>query len=188
MPGKSLATQAAERAEADLGQGLQSQYHPGFAVRATDACLLGATNADLASLFGVIESTIDRWLVEFPRFRRAVRNGREGADEKVARSLYHRATGMKVKKQKAFNVAGKLQTIEIIEGVVPDVNAAALWLSNRQRGKWRAATAGDQQGNGFDLAQFVGALAAIAQAPKAQPGDDAKPIDPLPVVSSEADG
>jgi hypothetical protein len=38
------------------------------------------------------------------------------------------------------------------------VNAGALWLSNRQRSKWRSSNAGSDATAGFDLAGFVGAL------------------------------
>jgi hypothetical protein len=44
---------------------------------------------------------------------------------------------MKGMNQKAFNIAGKLQTIEVLEELAPCVAAAWLWLSNRQRGRWR---------------------------------------------------
>jgi len=185
MPGKSRALQQEEDERSLQGVGSETRYSPRFCPRATDACLLGATNDDLARVFGVSLSSIERWLVEFPRFKRAVSEGREMADERVARSLYKRAVGMKVKKEKAFNVAGRLQTIEIVEGLPPDVNAAALWLSNRQRGKWRAANAGAENGPSFDLGSFVQAIGqAVAQA-QARPGDDAKPVDLLDTVSTE---
>ena len=188
MPGKSRALQQEEDERALQGVGSEARYSPRFCPRATDACLLGATNDDLARVFGVSLSSIERWLVEFPRFKRAVSEGREMADERVARSLYKRATGMRVKKQKAFNVNGGLQTIEVKEELPPDVNAASLWLSNRQRGKWRAANAGSDAGPTFDLGSFVQQIGqAIVQA-QARPGDDAKPVDILDTVSTEPKG
>jgi hypothetical protein len=183
MPGKSRAQLIEEAEASERGQDLQNQYHPAFAARVRDACLLGATNDELAAILGVSVQSIQTWLVEIPRFRRAVALGREVADERVARALYRRATGMKVRKEKAFNVAGELQTIEITEHLAPDVTAAGLWLSNRQRGKWRSASAGDPAATGFDLGAFVGALAQQLAKPAAQPGDDAAPVKPLDVVT-----
>lgn len=78
-----------------------------------------------------------------------------------------------------------LETIETTEELPPETNAGALWLSNRQRGKWRAANAGAENGPSFDLGSFVQAIGqAVAQA-QARPGDDAKPVDLLDAVSTE---
>lgn len=181
MPGKSLAQQLEEEAEASEGRDSVSQYQPGFATRATDYCLLGATNAELATFFGVYERTINKWLVEIPRFAKAVQAGREQADAKVAKALFHRARGYSHKAQKIFNNGGDPLVVDYVERYPPDTNAAALWLSNRQRGKWRSSTAGDAQANAFDLGAFVGALGAAAQAIRGQPGDGAKVIDAQPV-------
>ena len=96
--------------------------------------------------------------------------------------------GAKVKATKIFNHKGKALTVDYIEEYPPDTNAAALWLSNRQRGKWRASNAGADAQSGFDLAGFVGALSSgIARgiAQQAGPGAAAKPIDPLDVVLDE---
>jgi hypothetical protein len=186
MPGKSKAAQQAEQSAAEEGRNLRSTYSPAFNARATELCMLGHTNEELALCFNVNPDTIQQWLIEKPSFRKAVDRGREAADAKVAHSLYRRATGAKVKASKIFNHKGKALVVDYIEHYPPDTNAAALWLSNRQRSKWRAANAGGDPAAGFDLAGFVGALGAgIAKGLKdqaAQPGDTAAPIDPLDVV------
>lgn len=156
---------------------VESQYHPYFATRATDYCLLGATNAELATFFGVYERTINTWLVEIPRFAKAVAAGREQADAKVAKALFHRARGYSHKAQKIFNNGGDPLVVDYIERYPPDTNAAALWLSNRQRAKWRSSTAGGDNPNAFDLTAFVGALGAAIHGP----GASAKVINAEPV-------
>lgn len=183
MPGKSRALQAEEEQEQALGFNAKSQYQPGFARRAQDYCMLGATNAELAELFEVTERTIEKWMVELPRFKRCVQNGRTGADVSVSRALHRRATGMKVTKERAMLVKGKVQVVELKEELPPDTNAASLWLANRQRSKWRASTAGDGAGQGFDLAAFVAALRPLAQPAAA--GSEAKPVavDVLDIAS-----
>lgn len=192
MPGKSKARQQAEEIAAAEGRAPRipsaPAYSTAFNVRAFEYCLLGATNDELAAFFGVNPDTISQWLIEKPSFRKAVYRGREAADAKVARSLYRRALGAKVKATKIFNHKGKALTVDYIEEYPPDTNAAALWLSNRQRGKWRASNAGADAQSGFDLAGFVGALSSgIARgiAQQAGPGAAAKPIDPLDVVLDE---
>lgn len=188
MPGKSKARQRAEENAAAEGRDLEGAYFPGFNTRAHEYCLLGATNDELAAFFNVSTPTIERWQVEHPKFRRAIIDGREAADGRVARALYRRATGMTVKKERAVVVRGELKTLMLKEELPPDTTAATMWLSNRQKGKWRSANAGADAQAGFDLAGFVGALSSgIARgiAQQAGPGAAAKPIDPLDVVLSE---
>lgn len=189
MPGKSRARiQAEEIASAEgrdprpLNKGA---YSTAFNIRAYEYCLLGATNDQLATFLRVDPSTIQRWLVERASFRRAVERGREVADAKVARAMYTRATGMTVKKERAFVVRGELKRLFLKEELPPDVNAGALWLSNRQQGKWRSSNAGADATGGFDLAAFVGALGAgIAKGLQQQagPGSGAEPIEPQDIV------
>ncbi len=182
MPGKSRAAQQADEIAREEGRTLQSAYSMSFNVRAFEYCLLGATNEELAAFFNVNPDTIQQWLIEKPSFRKQVNRGREAADARVARALYSRAVGVTVKKERAFLVRGEVKTLKLKEELPPDVNAAALWLSNRQRSKWRAANSGADPAAGFDLAAFVGALgqatAKALQGPEAQ----AKAIDPLDVV------
>jgi hypothetical protein len=188
MPGKSRVDQQAQELATEEGRTLDKAYSPAFNVRATEYCLLGATNEELAAFFGVSLSSVERWMVEYPKFRRSIEDGREAADARVARALHRRAVGMTVKKERAVVVRGELKTLFLKEELPPDTNAAALWLSNRQRSKWRSTNAGGDAAAGFDLAGFVGALGAgIAKglASKAQPGDAAQPIDPLDVALSE---
>jgi len=106
---------------------------------ATRHCLLGATNADLAALFEVDVTTIDRWLAEKPEFRGAVYKGREGADADVARSLYQRATGYRHKAVKIVADAktGAEHIVPYVEHYPPDTAAAFIWLKNRRPDLWR---------------------------------------------------
>lgn len=97
---------------AERKRGRPPKYRPEFAKQVTNYCLLGATNAELASAFGVDERTINRWLVTKPEFCQAVKEGREVADANVANSLY----------RKALN---------------GDTAAAFIWLKNRRPDLWR---------------------------------------------------
>lgn len=97
--------------------GRPSKYLPAYAKQARALCLLGATNPELARSFEVGVSTLNRWIVEFPLFRDAIKQGREVADALVADALYRRALGTKK--------------------IPPDTAAAFIWLKNRRPDKWR---------------------------------------------------
>jgi len=97
--------------------GRPSKYKPEYCQQALNLCLLGATDAELARSFDVIEETIREWKVDHPEFSAALKEGREDADAKVASSLYKRATGF---------TQGETY-------YPPDVGAALAWLANRTR-------------------------------------------------------
>lgn len=63
-------------------------------------------------------------------------------DENVERSLYERAVGYTVQREKLFNHYGKIIRGTYREHIPADINAALRWLGNRQPEKWR-----DKQGD-----------------------------------------
>lgn len=196
MPGKSRALQDLEEAQRELTApppqgGASVPFKALYAARCKDFAMLGLTHERMAELLGIDIATFNTWRVEHPSLRLALLRGGEMADADVAaRGLYRRAVGMTIKKKRVHkDKDGQvLETIETTEELPPETNAGALWLSNRQRGKWRAANAGAENGPAFDLGSFVQAIGqAVAQA-QARPGDDAKPVDLLDTVSTEPKG
>jgi hypothetical protein len=95
-----------------FGGGRPTSYKPEFNALATNYCLLGARDTQLAEIFGVNLDSIYEWKKQHPGFSEAIKSGRENADAKVARSLYRRA----------------------LEG--SDV-ACIFWLKNRRPEDWR---------------------------------------------------
>lgn len=78
---------------------------------------LGATDAQIASFFGVSKSTLYLWKIQHEEFSEAEKRGKIIADMEVANFLHMKATGMLPKD------AG-------------DTTAAIFWLKNRQRLTW----------------------------------------------------
>ena len=103
-----------------MDRGRPTKYKEEYAERAYGACLLGATNEDLAKIFDVATSTVDKWIAEIDGFSGSVKAGREGADEKVVQSLYNTA----------------------LEG---NTTAQIFWLKNRRRKDWREKQEIDHQ-------------------------------------------
>jgi DNA-binding XRE family transcriptional regulator len=122
--------------------GRPTKYKPEYDQLATNYCLLGATNEDLAKYFEVSHQTINTWFTEHPSFLDAIKKGREDADANVAKSLYQRALGYSHKAKKIFADAksGEVVEVEYTEQYPPEVAAAIFWLKNRQRDKWRDKT------------------------------------------------
>lgn len=111
------------------------------------------TDYELAKLFGVSESTINNWKEKYPEFAEALTACKSFADERVVRSLYHRAIGYtydteevflrsrpqkKDKNGKVIRQAGtEVIRVAIPKHVPPDVTAGIFWLKNRRPDEWR---------------------------------------------------
>jgi hypothetical protein len=100
-------------------------------------CLLGAIDSEIANFFNVDERTINNWKAEHKTFFQSIINGREKADAEVANALYNRAKGYEVPDVKIFQFQGSEVIVPYTKIVEPDVQAASLWLRNRQPKKWR---------------------------------------------------
>jgi len=120
-----------------MARGRPTKYKKEYAQQAYKLCLLGATDADLASFFEVNEDTINEWKKVHLEFSESIKKGKEIADAEVANKLYHRALGYEHPEDKIFNDSGKPLIVPTIKHYPPDPTAAIFWLKNRQPGRWR---------------------------------------------------
>ena len=118
-------------------RGRPTLFKPEMYDQARDRCMLGATNPELADFLGVDLETIKRWIREDDKFRTAVWEGRDGADARVAKSLYHRATGYSHPDTHTSSYLGDITETPITKHYPPDVTAATWWLKNRRPDLWR---------------------------------------------------
>lgn len=124
--------------------GRPSLYRSGFCELATSFCLLGATNEELASRFGVTKETVQDWMREKPEFKAAVHAGREGFDERVAGALGQRALGYSHPEEVIhFTKGGRVLRAKTRKQYPPDPTAAKFWLTNRR------AAMGEKEGNAW---------------------------------------
>lgn len=99
-------------------RGRPSAFKSEFVEQAERLCLLGATDDELARVFGVSGTTMDNWKSAHLDFLGALKRGRAEADCAVARALYLKAVG-------------------------GDVTACIFWLKNRRPQSWRDRKAVD---------------------------------------------
>lgn len=117
--------------------GRPTLYKPEYAEQAKKLCELGATDQELADFFDVTDRTIYRWSAKHGEFCQALKGGKEVADNRVERSLYHKAVGYTFDSEKVFQHQGEIIRAPIKEHVPPSDTAAIFWLKNRQPEEWR---------------------------------------------------
>lgn len=130
-------------------KGRPTKYRETYIDQAKMLCLMGFTDQQLATFFGVSEKTINTWKEKYPKFLQSIKEGKAQFDEKkVEKALLDRALGV-VKTTNKFkaipvkddegNVTGsEMVLVERIEEEVPsDVRALQIWLYNRDPERWR---------------------------------------------------
>lgn len=119
--------------------GRPSSFKTEYATQAKQLCELGATDEELAEFFKVSTRNIYRWQNQFPEFSQALKVGKASADDRVERSLFHRACGFKHEAVKIFMPAGAKEPVhaKYTEIVPPDTTACIFWLKNRRPDLWR---------------------------------------------------
>lgn len=119
--------------------GRPTGFKPQFVEQARKLCELGATDEDVANFFDVSARTIYRWQTQYEEFCQALKAGKEPADARVERSLFHRAVGYSHEAVKIFMPAGADKPVyaPFVEHVPPDTTAAIFWLKNRKPSEWR---------------------------------------------------
>lgn len=140
--------------------GRPGEYQPGFIPIVAAMSDLGATEVQIAQALGVADLTLYRWGVEHPEFCTALKLGKKPADNRVVRSLYHRAVGYSFDAEKIHvNKDGDVTRVPYKEHVPPDTTACIFWLKNRLRGKWTDTQKIDHGGT-LTLEALVSAAAA----------------------------
>jgi hypothetical protein len=127
-------------------------YREEYADKAYNLCLLGATDKELAAVFGVGTVTINNWAKAHDDFGMAIALGGVHADAKVARSMYDRATGYTYTeihpiKIKIGQYEERVEMIEVERHVPADPMAGKFWLTNRQKHLWVEASKIEHSGS-----------------------------------------
>jgi hypothetical protein len=133
--------------------GAPPKYRVQMCETAANMAAQGATDFEIAQALDVAAGTLYRWQHEHPEFREALKLGKEAADDRVERTLYHRAIGYSHTAVKVMQDKGYPVVVEYVEHVAPDVGALTLWLTNRRGDQWRAKQALEHSGpNGGPIA------------------------------------
>lgn len=117
--------------------GRPTAYRPGYAKIIGQMCEDGATDQEVADFFRISLSTLFAWKHAQPELQETMLPAKAKADDRVTRSLYHRAVGYERDDVKIFMAAGEPVLVPYRQYFPPDVDAAFKWLKNRRPKEWR---------------------------------------------------
>ncbi|WP_431786945.1 hypothetical protein [Vibrio harveyi] len=96
--------------------------------------MLGVERIDIAHKFFKVERRdFERWRLIYPDFDEAYDQGSIMADVAVTKSLFNRARGVTITKQK---IDKDNNIVDLEEELPPDTNACLAWLERKRRDKW----------------------------------------------------
>lgn len=126
--------------------GRPTKYKPEHLDQVYKLSLLGLTDDEMADVLGVVKSTFNLWKTTYPEFSDSINKGKDIADAEIAASLYERAKGYQHPEELAFHYQGEIITHQTTKQYPPDTKAAQIWLTNRQRKKWKNIPEDDSAG------------------------------------------
>lgn len=114
------------------------KYRAEYKALVKQAVMLGMEFKDIASnVFNVPEEAFLQWMVDYPDFAEAAKDGGEKADMLVVDALHKIATGFEYTEEVAVPGMG-IETIS--RYYEPNINAIKYWLNNRKSDKWKNKT------------------------------------------------
>ena|SRR5215472_7772070 len=117
--------------------GRPPDFRPAYISQAAKLSDLGWVDAEIAAFFDVSLQTLNNWRAKYPDFLAAQKLPRDQCDDRVERSLYHKALGYSYVAEKPMVVDGAVEIVKYTEHVPPSDTAMIFWLKNRRPTEWR---------------------------------------------------
>jgi transcriptional regulator with XRE-family HTH domain len=123
---------------------------------------LGATDKNIADVFGVTERTINNWERKHPEFFQSLKEAKNEYDAEIEKSLALRAKGgyeTTETRTTTNSDDGLISKVTVTKTLAPDTTAAIFWLKNRQPERWRDKPS--DSGGSESIAEAMSKLADV---------------------------
>jgi len=170
--------------------GRPTDYRPEFARQAEALSKLGATEVEIADFFQINVLTIWYWKRRHPEFVNALKLGKDGPDDRVEQSLFHKATGYSFDSEEIHIIDGEVVRVPVRKHVPPDTTACIYWTKNRRPDQWRERRNEDEGTGGNGGIQisggFSGTIVVKATNGNQVPDSAPEPTSSVPGISEES--
>jgi len=112
-------------------------FLPNHLTQVRAIAMRGLDKDQMSELFDISRRQIGLWERQYPLFRDALEGGYTDADAAVLSAVYQSAVGYTHDEEKLFFWDGDVTRAETTKHYKPDMAAAKLWLTNRQREHWK---------------------------------------------------
>lgn len=124
--------------------------------------IAGYNITQVSKIIGCHHGTLSEWLSRHPSLKDIFVYGKEMADVEVINALKKRACGTKVKKTQFATFQGMISDSEIYEEeILPDTQAATIWLVNRAG--WKRDNEASRTENKGAILETMEKLTAISE-------------------------
>ena len=168
-----------------MAGGRPSKFRAEFVEQAEKLCRLGATDVEVANFFKINVVTLYRWQSQYDDLCKALKVGKDVADDRVEMSLFHRACGYQHLDVDIRGVGGKIVKTEIIKHYPPDGTACIFWLKNRRPAEWRDKMEHTLEAGKSLVDIYARMLDADPEADQAKPVESTE-ITPAALLASKA--
>lgn len=132
--------------------GRPSKYKPEMLLAIEFMARTGLTDLEMSKRLGVSEVTFNAWKKAYPEFLKALKAGKDDADDQVEKSLFKLATGYEFDAEKPMTVGegrgfSHIEIAQYHEKVAPNPTACIFWLKNRRKATWRDKQEIEHTGN-----------------------------------------
>jgi len=97
----------------------------------------GLSEEKISELFDISRRQLAYWKAQYPLFKKALEDGYTDADAAVLSAVYQSAIGYTHDEEKIFQWDGDIIRADTVKHYKPDMVAAKLWLTNRQKDYWK---------------------------------------------------
>lgn len=119
------------------GRGRPPKFKPEYVNIARAMTHVGCAEYEIAQALGVASQTLWSWGKVYPEFYEAIKFRPGDGDERVERSLFHKAIGYTFDTVELFNNQGEIIEHPVKKHIPPDTASAIFWLKNRKPEQWR---------------------------------------------------
>jgi hypothetical protein len=117
----------------------ESVFWPDHVDEVKAIAMSGCTDDEMAALMNISENLMQSWKAYYPRFAKAIDDGRTHADARVVAALHANAVGYEYETDEVVKTRRGADVVTVRKRFLPETAAQKFWLQNRDPARWNHA-------------------------------------------------